>query len=691
MRKEKLLSLLGLGVAFCLAKPHLLYANPTFGGGSGTENDPYQLSTPEHLTELQVAVDGGNSFSGNYFILTNDIDFTGYDNDNNPDNGNFDPIGRYKNHGDKQVFSGNLDGRNYVVSNLEIILPNDPFVGLFVCLEGATISNLNLKNVNLQNQSSVGGLASVAVATTIKNASVSGNVLGDYPVGGLIGELSKSSVIESSAKVDVEGGSYVGGLVGGSYESIIRNSYALGDILGHEYAVGGLIGFTNYSTIEQSFATGTVVGEEGTAGGLIGYDYGGSNILDSYATGRTEGLKYVGGIIGSAYGSTLTDSYAIGDVIAQESVAGGLAGSGNGLMISRSYSKGTIEGNSMVGGLVGHGEMLTIEQSFATESVEGDNMVGGLVGGASQPLVVTDCYSLSNITGNLIVGGLIGSIDDAWESEEVALVKNSYHEGLINGTQTVGTLVGQLGYFNEYDNLWYEGSVSIDNVYFNQERNATNPTIGDSTHGTVTKEGAIGLNTHQMSQQMSKLTMTALDFENIWTTTSTTPMFKWQKDLMSADRGDIQINGNIETLIADVTIPSVSPDLVIDPNLPQGSVSPEFIIENQSTSPIKLDLKTFEQTTNTFNDVLPDKYSSWEGLNKKESKDLALGLIAKEGEGWQRLTTPTSYVAGHTEHEIGVMKPTSTISFEFDVHHGRAFSEAKTVQYRMVFVFDLLN
>lgn len=168
-------------------------------------------------------------------------------------------------------------------------------------------------------------------------------------------------------------------------------------------------------------------------------------------------------------------------------------------------------------------------------------------------------------------------------------------------------------------------------------------------------------------------------------------MFKWQKDLISASQGDIQINGNIETLIADVTIPSVSPDLVIDPNLPQGSVSPEFSIENQSTSPIKLDLKTFEQITNTFNDVLPTKYESWEGLNKKQSQDIALGVVAKDGDGWQQLTTPTSYVAGHTEHEIGVMKPTSTISFEFDIHHGRAFSEAKTVQYRMVFVFDLLN
>lgn len=169
-----------------------------------------------------------------------------------------------------------------------------------------------------------------------------------------------------------------------------------------------------------------------------------------------------------------------------------------------------------------------------------------------------------------------------------------------------------------------------------------------------------------------------------------TPMNSYASTIRS-NTGNTQVNGSVQALIADVVIPSITPDLVIDPNLPQGSVSPEFIIENQSTSPIKLDLKTFEQTTNSFNDVLPDKYDSWEGLNKTQSQDIALGLIAKEGDGWQQLTMPISYVAGHSEHEIGVIKPASSVSFEFDVHHGRAFSEAKTVQYRMVFVFDLLS
>ena len=88
MKQRKLIPLLGLGLTLFLSKPHLLYGNTTFGGGSGTESDSYQVSTPEHLTELQVAVDGGGSFSGEYFVFTNDIDLEGYDNDSNSDNRN---------------------------------------------------------------------------------------------------------------------------------------------------------------------------------------------------------------------------------------------------------------------------------------------------------------------------------------------------------------------------------------------------------------------------------------------------------------------------------------------------------------------------------------------------------------------------------------------------------------------------
>ena len=609
-----MLSLLGLGVAFCLAKPHLLYANPTFGGGSGTEQDPYRLSTPEHLTELQVAVDGGNSFAGKYFVMTNDIDFTGYDNDADPDNGNFDPIGYFNSSKDERVFSGHFDGKNNTISNVRISLPNTDGVALFGNVSEATMENVSLKNIQVNGEASVGGLA---------------------------GFLQNSTILNCESEGLIVGGQYVGGLVGWDCQSILDQVTVMGHVEG-DFSVAGITGRAFETKINHSVSKASVSGNQ-NVGGIAAYSYG-SQIKTSMAEGVIEGNSHVGGLVGYARNSEVLNSYSMVELYGEDSV----------------------------GGLIGDSYLSNVSQSFSKGRIEADSWVGGLVG-ALQSGILENVYSVVDVVGNQHVGGLIGN---NWGD---FVLRNAYHIGSVTGTTNVGRISG-----------WHEENSVIENVYYNQEENENLPIIG-LDESTVPLGDIVGLNLNQMSQANSQNYMTLLDFENVWVTTSTTPMFRWQKDLMSANRGDIQINGIIQTMIADVTIPSVSPDLVIDPNSPDGAISPEFGITNDSTSPIKLDLKTFEQTTNSFNDVLPTKYDSWEGLNKTQSQDLALGLVAKEGDGWQRLTVPTSYASGHTEHEIGVMKPTSQVNFEFEVHHGRAFSETKTVQYRMVFVFDLLS
>ena len=705
MRKEKLLSILGLGIAFYLTKPHLLYGNPTFGGGSGTEQDPYRLSTPEHLTQLQVAVDGGNNFSGKYFILTDDIDLEGYDNDSNPNNGNFEGIGT-----ESKRFSGYFDGQNYSIKNLRIVKPSTQHVGLFDGLTDATVENLKLENYYLEGLTSVGGLTATTRGNSnqIKNITISGEVKARNHSGGLIGQVQGNTKLDqisgtiivngnkksdsepiscvgglvgqmtnglavSFSNISLEGsvsakGDYVGGIIGYMKNGVIRDNYVKGEVSGGAY-IGGLVGYASGSTVTETSVSGDVSGSSGV-GGLVG-EVSNSTISQSFATGDILGTDYVGGLVGFAYESSIERSSTSNNVEGEYWV-GGLVGDVSNSTISQSFASGSVEGEKWIGGLVAYLLNTTINQSFASGEVSGIEDVGGLVGAVDNS-TINNVYAIGNIEGTNHVGGLVGN---NWGD---SVIKNAYHLGSVTGTTNVGRISG-----------WHEDTSVIENVYYNQEENVGLPIIG-LDESTVELGQVIGLKEYQMSQTNSKNYMTLLDFENVWVTTSTTPMFRWQTDLMSANRGDIQINGNIQPMMADVTIPSVSPDLVIDPNSPEGALSPEFSIENQSTSPIKLELKTFEQTTNTFNDVLPDKYDSWEGLNKTQSQDIALGLVAKEGDGWQRLTTPTSYVANHQVHEIGVIKPTSQVNFEFEAHHGRAFSEAKTVQYRMVFVFDLLN
>ena len=44
-----------------------------FAGGSGTEEDPYLVSTMQQLRAVAAVVNGGDDFSGKYIQLKNDI------------------------------------------------------------------------------------------------------------------------------------------------------------------------------------------------------------------------------------------------------------------------------------------------------------------------------------------------------------------------------------------------------------------------------------------------------------------------------------------------------------------------------------------------------------------------------------------------------------------------------------------
>lgn len=52
------------------------WADSAFSGGSGTQADPYQIASTSDLNQLATDVNGGNGYSGKYFVLTADIAYT---------------------------------------------------------------------------------------------------------------------------------------------------------------------------------------------------------------------------------------------------------------------------------------------------------------------------------------------------------------------------------------------------------------------------------------------------------------------------------------------------------------------------------------------------------------------------------------------------------------------------------------
>ena len=254
-----------------------LLANAQFSGkGSGTVNDPYQISTPIHVDEIR-------NFAGVKdvcLVLTQDIDMTDYITENYGDAGWY-PIPNFR---------GILNGCGYTIAGLWINRPN-LHVGFFSTVESAKICNLTLEYINDISGYTVGALVDEATKSNIIRCGViAKNIISDGCAGGLVGTLNSCTVHECSCRFhEVKSTNnslnYAGGLVGIGTATIkdvtsISDNRIVGNIAGQRS--GGILGYM-YSqvmcNIDNNLFEGGVTGD--LAGGLFGdYDgYSHANVI----------------------------------------------------------------------------------------------------------------------------------------------------------------------------------------------------------------------------------------------------------------------------------------------------------------------------------------------------------------------------------------------------------------------------
>lgn len=200
-------------------------------GGSGTQDDPWLISTAADLKALADILNSGNAstydahgddcgagnFHGYYFKQTADIDLQGVE---------WDPIG-YDGE-ENSYFAGNYDGSNYVIRNAAFDgKDNDSrnCVGIFGWVYQGSVSNLHIENVAFSSSGFesqyVGGLAGVVFDSSITNCSVKNSTLNSARTirnttraGALIASVAGGTIKECSAENNqVISTSYAGGLI----------------------------------------------------------------------------------------------------------------------------------------------------------------------------------------------------------------------------------------------------------------------------------------------------------------------------------------------------------------------------------------------------------------------------------------------------------------------------------------------
>ena len=412
----KQLSLTGL---FCLGIALYMHAG-TYSGGSGTEADPYQISTLADLSELcQTSADFGS-----YFELSNNIDASQTqfwdDTDDNSDgdlyndpndalaagtNEGFFPIG---NTGDD--FTGFFNGNNFEISNLTINRPTENYVGFFGYLHYAEVSNLGLLSVDIHAKQQVGGFVGLSSRSSIDNCYCSGSVRSEYiNAGGFAGSASSYST---------------------SYTQLISNCHSSCTVFS-EYttsnetigAYGGFVGNNgSLSEIINCYATGNVTVKAARAGGFVGRNGQKAKIYQCYSTGNVSGRNSVGGFAGYQDNqSWLKNCYSHGSAsrgenLSLETTIGGFCGNNSGSYIQYCYCTGNVHyagagvddptNQGFMGNYFVHGGEY-IEDNFFDATIS--NQSGGGDDGATAK-TTAEMYLLTTYTDLATVG-----LTHAWD------------------------------------------------------------------------------------------------------------------------------------------------------------------------------------------------------------------------------------------------------------------------------------
>ena len=159
---------------------------------------------------------------------------------------------------------------------------------LFDTLRGATVKDLDVKNVDIDSDENAAAIAKVADTAKISNVAVEGKISGRKSVAGLV---------VSATNTTIENSAFTGKLVANHTDSSAK--YAGG-------IVGNLIGENariNKSKVDVKISSSSRNTDQ-VAGGIVGRLENGALVSNSVATGEIrngQGYSRVGGIVGSTW------------------------------------------------------------------------------------------------------------------------------------------------------------------------------------------------------------------------------------------------------------------------------------------------------------------------------------------------------------------------------------------------------
>jgi len=444
-----------------------------FLGGAGIENDPYLISTKQHLNNVR-------NYLSAHFLMVDDIEFDSTDFKSggaffNGGSG-WRPIGADENN----AFTGTFDGGEHEIKNLIISVSSSSgrtYIGLFGYNKGF------IQNISLSGSFSL----SVSSSSYV------------FYMGGIAGYNFSSGIIKncqneiSLTSPSYNASTYVGGISGYNQSSgnisgcknngiiNIRQGYA-GGIVGHNAPYAGVIGCQNTGYVQSSYELFNfyIAGIVGNNEGIVSYSNNAGTIESiSGSAGGIVGNNQSTGIISFCYNTGIISFRCNIEYPSNlESTAGGISGRNSNGTIRSCYNAGNVYTSLFVLG----------QYSYSS------SCAGGIIGFDNWGLIY-DCYNVGSVASttraSVYVGGIVGKGSSSF-------ISNCYNIGWITALSTS---------FSPYSS---EGGIIGD------AENINNTSIVGSYYRTDTATGndwGIGCTPEQMQEQ---ITYAGFDFENTW-------------------------------------------------------------------------------------------------------------------------------------------------------------------------------
>ena len=319
--------------------------------GTGTEADPYEITSAEDYQFVAEMVKSGYSFSGEYLAQTEDVTLPeGWE----PIGVLIDPsVGHINNGKNMRAFSGHLDGKGNTLTVPEGGLP------LFGYVKDAYVSDLNIYGTRIEGYGLVNnyegvGLSGNAVTidhVTLKSGTktLKSGLIGTYITNNGFAGCSggytvtiRNCVAEEGVVIGYDGTQSQIGTFAGRFNGTIENCVSYATVKGVKY-VGGIGGTQDNSMYANKYLNctfgGTVEATGELAGGIVGGGYPQNsapnairaNIIGCKVTGSVTGSDKVGGIEGG--NDTIVQTYANGPFKFQNNTFAGTVTATNGTVV----------------------------------------------------------------------------------------------------------------------------------------------------------------------------------------------------------------------------------------------------------------------------------------------------------------------------------------------------------------------